>query len=61
MIDLGVTFGFLKEQNGNVAVSNRIFETQLYDMFLSEMAVNNKLYKKKKTIKSVLSFWNKVW
>ena len=44
MVNLGVTFGFLKDKNGIVAVSNRIFETQLYDMFLSEMAVNNKMY-----------------
>ncbi len=44
MIDLGVTFGFLKDRNGIVAVANRIFETQLYDLFLAEMAVNNKLY-----------------
>ena len=44
MVDLGVTFGFLKDKNGIVAVSNRIFETQLYDVFLSEMAVNNKMY-----------------
>ena len=44
VIDLGVTFGFLKDQNGIVAVSNRIFETQLYDLLLSQMAVNNKLY-----------------
>ena len=45
LIDLGVTFGFLKDRDGIVAVSNRIFETQLYDMFLAEMAVNNKLYR----------------
>ena len=44
MVDLGVTFGFLKDKNGVVAVSNRIFETQLYDTFLAEMAVNNKIY-----------------
>ena len=44
IIDLGITFGFLKDKNGFVAVSNRVFETQLYDMFLAEMAVNNKLY-----------------
>lgn len=40
LIDLGVTFGFLKENQGIVAVANRIFEIQLYDFFLSEMAVN---------------------
>lgn len=39
MIDLGVTLGFLKDNHGIVAVSNRIFETQLYDMFLTEAAV----------------------
>ena len=39
-------FGFLKDKNGIVAVSNRIFETQLYDMFLSETAVNNQMYMK---------------
>ncbi len=44
IIDLGVTFGFLKDKNGIVAVANRIFETQLYDTFLSEMAVNDRLY-----------------
>lgn len=44
IIDLGVTFGFLRDKNGIVAVANRIFETQLYDTFLSEMAVNDRLY-----------------
>ena len=34
----------MKDKNGIVAVSNRIFETQLYDTFLSEMAINEKLY-----------------
>ncbi|MDE6221805.1 MAG: ATP-binding protein [Lachnospiraceae bacterium] len=37
LINLGVTFAFLKEKNGAVAVKNRIFETKLYDLFLSEM------------------------
>lgn len=44
IIDLGVTFGFLKDKNGIVAVSNRIFETQLYEVFLCEMALNNPIY-----------------
>ena len=44
MIDLGVTFGFLKERDGLVAIANRIFETQMYDQFLAEMSVDNKLY-----------------
>ena len=44
IIDLGVTFGFLKDKNGIVAVSNRIFETQLYEIFFAEMAINNQMY-----------------
>lgn len=44
IIDLGVTFGFLKDKNGIVAASNRIFETQLYEIFLSEIAINNPMY-----------------
>ena len=44
MIDLGVTFGFLTEKEGTVAVANRIFEIQMYDLFLSEMAVDSDLY-----------------
>ena len=45
LVDLGVTFGFLKDKNGITAISNRIFETQLYDLFLAEMAINSELYK----------------
>lgn len=33
LIDLGVTFGFLKENQGIVAVANRLFEIQLYEVF----------------------------
>lgn len=55
VINLGVTFGFLKDKNGIVAVSNRIFETQLYDTFLSEMAINEKLdYNGKKILEVVV-------
>lgn len=31
-------FGFIKNAGGSVAISNRIFETMLYDVFLSEEA-----------------------
>ena len=44
MIELGVTFGFLKDKDGIVMVANRIFETQMYDLFLSQMAVESRLY-----------------
>ncbi|MCD7765377.1 MAG: ATP-binding protein [Lachnospiraceae bacterium] len=39
-IQLGVQFGFLKEKDGVVAISNRIFETAMYDTFIAEMAIN---------------------
>lgn len=36
IINVGTMFGFLKNLEGTVAVSNRIFETKLYNLFLSE-------------------------
>ena len=44
VMELGVIFGFLREKDGLVAVANRIFEIQMYDLFLSQMAVENRLY-----------------
>ncbi len=41
MINLGVMFGFLKNQNQIVMVANRIFETKLYNLFLSEEETKN--------------------
>lgn len=35
-INLGIMFGFLKNQNNTVVVANRIFEMKLYNIFLSE-------------------------
>lgn len=35
-IQLAALFNFIKESNKTVAISNRIFETILYDLFLSE-------------------------
>ena len=34
-ISMAVMFGFLKESGGNAVVSNRIFETRLYNLFLT--------------------------
>lgn len=36
VIRLGIMFGFLKERDQAVCVANRIFETKLYNFFLSE-------------------------
>lgn len=38
-IDIGIMFGFIKEKKGSVIVANRIFETRLYNFFLSNQIV----------------------
>ena len=43
-IRLGVMFGFLKEENGKVAISNRIFEMFLLNLFLAEESVCSRAY-----------------
>lgn len=35
-INIGVMFGFMKEENGLAVISNRIFETRLYNLFISD-------------------------
>jgi hypothetical protein len=40
-IDVAEMFGFVVNQNNKVVISNRIFETILYDYFLSEELVGN--------------------
>ena len=41
VINMGVMFGFLKNHENTVAVANRIFETILYNLFLSEKYPGN--------------------
>lgn len=36
VIGMGAMFGFIHNRDGNVAIANRIFETVLYNLFLSE-------------------------
>lgn len=36
VIDVAAMFGFIQNQRGNVAIANRIFETRLYNFYLSE-------------------------
>lgn len=43
-INLGTMLGFIKEDNGIVAVANRIFETRLYNLFLSEELLEDVTY-----------------
>lgn len=44
-IEIGVMFGFLKEENGRVEVANRIFEMRLLNMFITEEAVRSEAYR----------------
>lgn len=43
-INLGSMFGFLKEENGHVAVANRMFEMCLLNMFMAKEAINSDVY-----------------
>lgn len=36
-IDMATMFGFIKNQQGSVAIANRIFETRLYNLYLSSV------------------------
>jgi len=43
-INLGSMFGFLKEENGHVAIANRMFEMCLLNMFMAKEAINSEVY-----------------
>ncbi len=45
IINIGLMFGFMNRMDETVIVSNRIFETRLYNLFLSEDILNSKIYK----------------
>ncbi len=44
-VNLGVMFGFLKEEDGRVAVANRIFEMGLLNMFMTEEAAHSEAFR----------------
>lgn len=43
-IDAAAMFGFIKNDNGTVAIANRIFESVLYNLFISEEFAASKMY-----------------
>lgn len=43
-IQIAEMFGIVKQDGSNTAIANRIFETILYNQFLSEELINNKMY-----------------
>lgn len=48
-VNLGVMFGFLKEENGHVAVANRIFEMCLMNLFMAREAITSDVFSQGET------------
>ena len=44
LVSIGAMFGFLKDVEGQVAISNRIFEIWFYNLFIAEEAIGSKTY-----------------
>lgn len=44
-MNLGLMFGFLKEENGHVAVANRIFEMYLLNLFIAEESIQSEAFR----------------
>lgn len=44
LVSIGSMFGFLKDDGGQVAIANRIFEIWFYNLFIAEEAINNATY-----------------
>lgn len=44
VLDVARMFGYIKEFEGKVMVSNRIFETRLYNLFVSEERLHSAIY-----------------
>lgn len=46
VMDIGIMFGFLREENHVVAIANRVFEMFFYNLFISEQALQSTMYQK---------------
>lgn len=44
LVSIGFMFGFLKDDAGQVAIANRIFEIWFYNLFIAEEAINSETY-----------------
>lgn len=44
-INMGVMFGFLKEQDGRFVVANRIFEMRMLNLFITEESLKSEAYR----------------
>ena len=41
LVDLGVTFGYFKDEDGKVKISNRLLEQRLYNYFVTNLKLRN--------------------
>ena len=41
LVDLGVTFGYFKDEDGKVKISNRLLEQRLYNYFITNLKLRN--------------------
>lgn len=44
LVSIGAMFGFLKDEEGQVAIANRIFEIWFYNLFIAEEAIGSATY-----------------
>ena len=44
-VNMGLMFGFLKEQNGRLAVANRIFEMRILNLFITEESLKSDAFR----------------
>ena len=44
LVSIGTMFGFLKDEDGQVAISNRIFEIWFYNLFIAQDAIDSRTY-----------------
>jgi hypothetical protein len=44
IINIGEMFGFVKDNNGSMVISNRLFEVRIYNLFLSEEEVSSQIF-----------------
>lgn len=52
IVSIGTIYGFLKEEKGQVAIANRIFEIWLYNLYIAESAIDSITYKAGEVVKS---------
>lgn len=44
LVSIGAMFGFLKDEDGQIAIANRIFEIWFYNLFIAQDAIDSKTY-----------------